>query len=312
MRKITILSIIFLFSCAAISYGGATGYWSDEDGNNYYGDPDTSSSSNDTYYDNTSYTNTGYTTYDNTYQQQVIQREEMKIENEKVRRQNIKDTMQQQQNEIERIKSEKLQKAREERARRQEVDERRKKEFKKGKKDLTGSLKDGRSGKLRLQEDYYKTLKTGDVPLRTNSGRSISKQELRQEKIGQTMKDMNKKRGSISEANSKFWAGVSEKKKNIVDWIKMRTFDETFNQIPIVSRVRSIQTKSQGWYKGIKELFLGVYEDGMGAFGRGARELGTDDPYYGISDYDHEETGNKARERAGEMVSSELEGKGTF
>ena len=321
MLKKSLICLIglFILSVSTVSSaidGGPTGWWSDSEGNNYYGDaPSYSSSSSSTSYNSssTSYNSSSTQTWDNQQyiQQQAAQQEAEKREVEQIRRERINNSRQQKKSEREQRRAEEIRRKQEEQDRLQQEKVQKEEDFKKGKEELVSSLKGSGSGR-RLQEDYYKTLKIGDVPLRSSTGRSVTKEELRREKADKVMKDMREKKSRIKDLNSKFWAGVGENKEKLKDWMYLRALDETFNQVPIVSGLRSLQKKTKTWYTSMKELAVGVYEHGMGNFERGVGELGNSTIYHGTGDDGVEEMGNKTRERAGELAGSEIEGKGSF
>ena len=197
----------------------------------------------------------------------------------------------------------KLQQQREEESREYEEAQRKNSIFQQNKSDLMSSLK---SGNIR-------TLKTKEVPLPGKlKKRIVSKKAIRNEQI----KDLEGKGNGLLKSGvdylKKGFNYIVTAKNNFKDWVYLRTFDETFNQIPIIRGLRSFQSKTGSWYRSMKELTVGIYSKAMGNFEKGVGEVGSDATYTDSDGESVDDIGNKAREQAGKMVQSELEAKATF
>lgn len=161
-------------------------------------------------------------------------------------------------------------------------------------------------------EEYYKTLKVVDVPLPSNSGSKVTRRELVEEGLSEISDEADRARDSAKSGIGKSVDWVIRKKREAVDWVYQRTFDETFNQIPIVRGLRSFTQKTGTWYKGMREISVGIFEHDMDMIRRGIAETGNGVIYTDGGDDGAEWIGSKTRERAGKMASDELEGKGIF
>jgi len=198
----------------------------------------------------------------------------------------------------------KLQQQREEESRKYEQAQEKKTVFKQNKSDLISSLKGGNVTSLKIKE----------VPL---PGKIKKRTVLSKAKRDEQIKDLKGKKIKFTESIVTYvkqgFNYVVTAKNNFKDWLYLRTFDETFNQIPIVRGLRSFLSKTGSWYTSMKELTVGIYSKAMGKFEKGVSELGSDGTYTGLYDGESvDDIGNKAREQAGKMVQSELEAKGSF
>lgn len=170
---------------------------------------------------------------------------------------------------------------------------------------------------IKRQEDYYKSIKVEKVPspVVTYGGdqrRVISDEETRLEKIRKEWDKINiyekmKYYGSI--AINK----INETKKNIVEWCKSRSLDETFNRIPFAGELKSIGEKAKGLYTSMKDLAVGIFSGTSSKLNEGIKDLGSDRIQRGSDDDRYsDKIGEDAKRKAGEMASDEVKGKGSF